>query len=105
MPKSNVTVRIPQIVSLETAIRLYYEKNELSNADIQMLFGHLANDTVSKLKHKARELMQERNTPVWNASRVNTEVAYESWGLEISKLEYRWKKLKAMGMEEKCPTT
>ncbi len=89
-------VRIPQVTSLETAIRLYYEHTELSNTDIKMLFGHLANSTVGKLKCKARELMQERNTPVWNPQRVNTEVAYEAWGLDIAKMEYRFKKLKTM---------
>lgn len=96
MPTSTINVRIPQITTLETAIRLYYERTELSNGDIRELFGQLGNATVAKLKRVAKELMAERNTPVWNAQRVNTEVAYEAWGLEIEKLEYRLKKLKAL---------
>ena len=95
MQKSTINVRIPQITSLETAIRLYYERNELSNKDIVELFGKIGSGTVWKLKQKALALMQERNTPVWNAQRVNTEVAYEAWGLDIDNLEYRWKKLKS----------
>lgn len=98
MPTSNATVRVPQITSLETAIRLYYERIELSNADIRELFGKLANGTVKRLKDKAQEIMNERGTPVWNARHVNTEIAYEAWGLDITDLEHRLKKLKAMGV-------
>ena len=89
MPTSKVTVRIPQITSLETAIRLYYERSELSTPDIRQLFGPLANDTVSRLKRKARE---------YDATRVNTEIAYEAWGLDITKLEYRLNKLRTLGV-------
>ena len=97
MPKSTAaTVRVPQITSLETAIRLYYERIELTNSDIRELFGPLANSTVKRLKEKAELLMVGRNITVWNAQRVNTEIAYEAWGLNIADLERRLKKLKAM---------
>lgn len=95
MPTSTVNVRIPQVTSIELAIRLYYERTELSNPEIKALFG-TGDNTVCKLKRKARGLMNERGTPVWNAQRVNTEVAYEAWGLDIKNLEYRLKKLKAL---------
>ncbi len=98
MPTSKVTVRIPQITSLETAIRLYYECSELSTPDIRELFGPLANDTVSRLKRKARELMNERGKLPGDATRVNTEIAYEAWGLDIAKLEYRLNKLRTLGV-------
>lgn len=97
MPASTINVRIPQVTSIEMAIRLYYERTELSNPEIKALFG-TGNNTVCKLKRKARELMIERGTPVWNAQRVNTEVAYEAWGLNITDLEHRLKKLKSMGV-------
>lgn len=99
MPTSKVTVRIPQITSLETAIRLYYERSELSTPDIRELFGPLANDTVSRLKRKARELMNERGKLPGDATRVNTEIAYEAWGLDITKLEFRLNKLRTLGGE------
>lgn len=91
-----VRVRIPQIVSLETAIRLYYSRIELSSKDVHEIFGDIADGTVAKLKNKARELMSERETPIWNARNVNTAVAFEAWGLEISDLERRYKKLGAL---------
>ncbi len=89
-----MTVRIPQITSIETAIRLYYEKTELTNKDIEDLFGKHASSTIARLKEKARQQMTEDNVPVWNAQRVNTEAAYKSWGLDIADLERRHKKLK-----------
>lgn len=98
MPSTSANVRVPQITSLETAIRLYYERIELSNSDIRELFGKLAPATIKSLKNKALAIMTERNTPVWNAQRVNTEIAYEAWGLNIADLERRFKKLKIDGI-------
>ena len=99
MPSTSATVRVPQITSLETAIRLYYQRIELSNSDIRELFGKLAPATIKSLKNKALAIMTERNTPVWNAQRVNAEIAYEAWGLNIADLERRFKKLKAMEVQ------
>lgn len=94
MTKSILNVRIPQITSLETAIRLYYEHTELSNSDIKELFGKCSSATISRLKSKVREKMAEEKTPVWNANNVNTKVAYSTWGLNIDDLEHRYKKVR-----------
>lgn len=92
-------VRIPQIVNLQTAIRLYYERIELSSKDIKNLFGNtVSSSTITRLKSLARETMIEDNTPVWNATNVNTRVAYKSWGIDINDLEERFNKLKQLGM-------
>lgn len=92
----NQNVRIPPIASLKTAIELYYSRTELGNADIEQLFGKHSTATISRLKRKARQKMVELNTPVWNAGRVNTKAAFESWGLNISDIEKRYKKLKEL---------
>lgn len=91
-----MNVRIPQITSIDTAIRLYYEKPELTNKDIEALFGKLGKSTVAKLKNKGREQMVKDNVKVWNAQRVNTAAAYKAWGLDIDDLEHRHKKLKQL---------
>lgn len=91
-----VRVRIPQITDIETAIKLYYERIELSSSDIVKLFGKIGASTVVKLKRKAREVMTEENTPIWNAQNVNTEAAFKAWGLDIADLEHRYKKISAM---------
>lgn len=88
-----VRVRIPQITNIEVAIQLYYERLELSNADIEKLFGKHSSTTIAGLKAMAREKMCEDNVPCWNAQRVNTEAAYSAWGLSIDDLERRYHKL------------
>lgn len=93
---NNQNVRIPPITSLKAAIELYYSRTELGNADIEQLFGKLSSATVAKLKHKARQKMVELSTPAWNAQRVNTEVAFAAWGLNIADLERRHKKLQEL---------
>lgn len=98
MKNSNYNVRIPTVTSLQTAIRLFYERTELSNEDIRELFGDLSSATIARLKNVARKEMAERNTPVWSANRVNTEVAYVSWGLSIDDLERRYEKLKKLSV-------
>ena len=94
--KTKIRVRVPQVRSVKGAVRLYYEKNELSNSDIKMLFDVHSSATITKLKNLARERMTEDNVSVWNAQNVNTATAYKSWGLDISDLEHRLKKLKEL---------
>lgn len=48
MPITTINVRVPQVTSIEMAIRLYYERTELSNPEIKALFG-TGNNTVCKL--------------------------------------------------------
>lgn len=91
-------VRIPQVQDLATAIRLYYERHELGNADITALFGKLGSATICKLKDKAREQMAEDNVPSWNGKLVNTEAAYKAWGLDIDRMERSFNKLKKLGL-------
>lgn len=95
MKKIN-NVRIPQITNIATAIRLFYEKTELTNNDIKTLFGKLANSTIARLKDKAWQQMIADGVTVWNSHRVNTVAAYKAWGLNIDDLEMRQKKLKQL---------
>lgn len=87
-------VRIPQYKDLKTAIDLYIKRTELSNADIETLFGHLSKDKMAKLKSLARDQMVEDCYPSWNASYVNTEAAYKAWGLDINDLKRRYRELR-----------
>lgn len=43
-------VRIPQITSLETAIKLYYENIEIGNQEIKELFGPMGSARVCNSK-------------------------------------------------------
>ena len=88
----------PQITSLETAIKIYYENIELTSQDIRTLFkskkGDLSSKTVTELKKRAREQMVADRIPSLNSANVNTRAAYKSWGLDIADLENRLYKLK-----------
>lgn len=86
-------VRVPQIKDIRLAIQLYHERIELSNADIEILFGKHSSSTVAKLKNLARDKMVQNGVQAWNSQCVNTEAAYSAWGLNISDLENRYLKL------------
>jgi hypothetical protein len=90
-------VRVPGVRDIATAIRMYYEKHELTSSDIVELFG-VCMVTAKRLKDMARDLMGERDVPNWNALAVNTDCAFEAWGLDIDDLERRYKKLLKYGM-------
>lgn len=94
--KTGIRVRVPQVRSIEDAVRLYYEKSELTNNDIKQLFDVHSSATIAKLKNLARERMAEENIPAWDSRNVNTAVAYSVWGLQIDNLEKRLKKLREL---------
>ncbi len=96
MEKTGIRVRVPQVCSVEDAVRLYYSKTELENTDIKELFGVHSSATIAKLKNLVRERMAAENVPVWNAQCVNTKKAFEVWGLQIDDLEHRLKKLREL---------
>lgn len=89
-------VRIPQVTSIETAVKLYYSRLALSNKDIEVLFGKLGKARVARLKKLAREQMRADEEKAWNAVNVNTGSAYKAWGLDIADLERRNEKLKQL---------
>ncbi len=86
-------VRVPQPRSVEFALQLFYEKSELTSSDIKELFGVTANSTVARLKTLAREQMAIDDVPAWDARNVNTTAAFKSWGIDVTDLEHRLKKL------------
>lgn len=95
----NSKTRVPPITSIETAVRLYYEKLELGNAELRELFGAKHSPTTfARLKDKARALMRERNMGTYGLYTVNTKIAYEAWGLDIADLEARYQKLRKLSM-------
>ncbi len=97
-----MNVRIPSIASIETAIRIFYEYPELGSEEIQELFGHVATGTVTKLKRLANDKSAQKGTPVFNVRRVNTDDAYEAWGLDIAKLEARYSRLVKLGLRKEA---
>ena len=91
-------MRIKKITSLDTAIRLYYENDELDSHDIKELFVTASASTITKMKNAVLEEMAKRGTVRHRRHTVNTEVAYEVWGLNIDKLERNRAKLQKLGL-------
>ncbi len=80
-------------VDIRKAVLMYYEKTELGNREIRELFGLKSDTTAIRLKRIAQELMVERHIVARSANCVCTDIAYESWGLDISDLEKRLDKI------------
>lgn len=80
-------MRTPDV---ETAVRLYYTKSELTNADVAELFGTGESQTI-KIKKMAK-----RGVKSWLPYAVNTKIAYEAWGIDIDDYERRLKKLRSL---------
>ena len=91
-------VRVPQVADISAAIRLYYEHTEIGNKDIRAIFGDMGNGRIGRLKQLVLETMHERGTVHYNAQYVNTEVAYDVWGINIDRLTAGRKKLQQLGL-------
>ena len=91
------TMRIPQIKDVENALRIYYDRLELSNKDIRELFPDVkSNTTITRLKHIARDLMVKESIFSLNPMYVNTQSAFRAWGIDPEDLEARLTKLRIM---------
>lgn len=91
-------VRVPQVADISAAIRLYYEHTEIGNKAIRAIFGDMGNGRIGRLKQLVLEAMHERGTVHYNAQYVNTEVAYDVWGINIDRLTAGRKKLQQLGL-------
>jgi len=89
---------IPSITSIENALKVYYENDEIGNSEIKCLFGCRSSATISKLKRIAKTEMIKRNIPTFNGYKVNTAIAYDVWGIDINDLENRMKKIKELSL-------
>ena len=87
-------MNIPQISSVEIAVKLYYERLSLFNKDIKELFPGIGSNTIQELKKCARNKANEMGKMQYNNKSVITECAYIAWGLDIEELERRLNKIR-----------
>ena len=83
---------------IKTAVQIYYTKPEIGTNEIMELFS-VKGTKALQMKNEVRKVMAEKGVKVWLPHSVNTEVAFEVWGLNITDLETRLKKLQRLGME------
>lgn len=94
-------IKVKQISSIDTALRIYYRYSEIGNKEIKELFGNLGNTTLSRYKEAVKQAQAERGIMTSCLYTVNTELAYEVWGLNVADLERRRKKLISLGLPPK----
>lgn len=81
-----------------TVLKIYYLNREIGNAEMRELFSGVGQTAITRLKKKALELMRERGVGRLGAHSVNTELAFEAWGIDVAAVERQYKKLKALGL-------
>jgi len=92
-------MNIPQITSIDNALKIYYSHSELGNKEISSLFGRLSSATTAKLKKLVKDEMNIRDILSYGLNKINTTVAFDVWGIDINDLEKRRKKLKTLELQ------
>ena len=87
-----------RIVSIDTALKIYYAYPEIGNKEIGELFGTKSASTIYNKKKKARTLMLEKGQKPFDFFTVSTATAYEAWGSDVEDLEKRRNKLKKLNL-------
>lgn len=85
-----------QLTDTGRVLEIYWSKSELETADIVELFSGISRTSAAKLKNVARKVMAEQNVKSWSSTGVVTEIAFNAWGIDINKLEQRYKKLQKL---------
>lgn len=91
-------MKIPQITSIDTALAIYYKNLELGNADINMLFGKRSSATIARMKKAVKLEMDKMNMNAYSSNKVNTKIAFQTWGLDVEDLEKRKLKIEALNL-------
>jgi hypothetical protein len=89
-------MNIPTISSIENALTIYYGNTEIGNKEITALFGSRSTATISRLKKIVKDEMHKKGVLSYGANKVNTDIAYAVWGIDVEDLEKRMKKLKTL---------
>ena len=91
-------MNIPQITSIDTALKVYYKNTEIGNKEIKTLFGNLSSATVCKLKKAVKIEMNKHGVYSYGANKVNTAIAFGVWHIDVCDLEKRREKLKKLDL-------
>lgn len=93
-------MKFKQIADIETAIRIYYQYPEIDNNQMRELFGKISSSTAARYKKAVKDEQINRDVKTMCIDAVNTEVAYDVWGIDVVDLERRLKKLKSLGLAQ-----
>ena len=91
--------RNTKLADPKTILEVYYMyPHELNTKEIVRIFPRISSATVARYKDAARDVMAERGIPRWSAYGVDTETAFEVWGINVKKLERSVRKQKELSL-------
>lgn len=90
-------MKVKPISGIDTALRIFYQYTEIGNKEIRELFGGLGSSTLAHYKKAVREKQAEEGIVTSQLNTVDTDTAYQVWGIDVKKLEERRAKLKKLG--------
>lgn len=93
--------RVPKISSIETALYIFNANDTLGNSEISELFDIKSRATIGNLKRMAFDLMEKRGVPQTNPVLVDTDTAYDAWGLDVNVMEKKLKKLMSLKLMQR----
>lgn len=93
-------MKVKAIKDIDTALRIYYSYTELTNKHIKELFGGIADTTVARYKKSVLDAQAANNIKTSQHHTIDTETAFEVWGIDVEKLERRRAKLRKLGLEK-----
>lgn len=77
------------ITSIEKALEIYYNHTMLGNKEIKELFGVTSDCTARVIKNEVNKAAAERDMLPMGNNYVETDFAYEVWGIDVANLEKR----------------
>ena len=94
------TIKAPcHVKDLGTAVRIYYSYPEMSNKEIKELFGrNFSGATLARYKSMIRQRQRELGIKTAVPYSVNTKVAFEVFGIDITEIEKNMAKLQKLGL-------
>ena len=91
-------MKFKQVVNIDTALRIYYSFNEIGNKELVKLFGPTSSRTLTRYKDAVKAVQFERGVKTSGQYTINTELAYEVFGIDVARLERNRKKLISLGL-------
>ncbi len=86
--------------NMEKCLRVFYENQEIGNADIREMFN-VSNSKASLMKTEVMKKQAERGIRFFNPRLINTDFAFEYWGLNVADMERRITKLRKLGFSSR----
>ena len=88
--------RMARVKNIEKALEIYWSCPEIGNKEIKEIFDIVGSATVTRYKKLAQEKMAETGVLCRGLHCVNTEAAYQAWGIDAADLEKRLIKLQRL---------